>query len=507
MVPLGDIARRAVLLSALPALACAGHSLRAADPNHVLSFPRDHAAHDAQTEWWHFHGHVIGANGRAYDWFLAFIKQHTDLDSVLGIPVHAFVDPFQVAFFVVTDRTAQTFFVRERHNFPDTWAAHADSTRLDVRHNDWSAVQADDGDILVEASSLGNGLRLRLRAEKPPSLIGSDGYLYVPPRSSTHYYSLPRMTAIGQIDIDGATVDVSGTGWFKHQWGFMYDERLTGWVWFGVQLTNGVELEIAVIQDQDRNLAEGGFATIRERDGRLTQHQIRTVTIAETGDTWRSPRTGAVYPIGFRVGLPGRGSLTLKASVPHQEMVVFPANLWAGTMEVTGAFDGERVGGNAFVEVVGIDEPFGRSLLASGKPEELPPDPPGRPIVFASAVTSTRGATALEPIAPSAMPARDHQPPEPAALELYASRCAVCHGSAGRGDGALSSALRPKPRDLTAPTWHRSISDSELARVIVQGGPAIGLSPLMPAHPDLAQREADLSALVQLIRSFAAEAR
>lgn len=33
--------------------------------------------------------------------------------------------------------------------------------------------------------------------------------------------------------------------------------------------------------------------------------------------------------------------------------------------------------------------------------------------------------------------------------ELYASYCAACHGTSGRGDGPAAAALRPRPSDLT----------------------------------------------------------
>ena len=51
-------------------------------------------------------------------------------------------------------------------------------------------------------------------------------------------------------------------------------------------------------------------------------------------------------------------------------MVVFPANLWAGGLEVEGVFDDKPVTGDCFAEIVGLDEPFGRSLLSSGRPKK-----------------------------------------------------------------------------------------------------------------------------------------
>ena len=116
----------AALLLILAVGACTRHVLREADPARGVQLPADHAGHgDAQTEWWHFHGHLADEAGRRYDWFLGFIKQHTDHDSVLLLPVRWFVDPFHVAYFIVTDRQTGKVHVREKHAFPDTWDASA----------------------------------------------------------------------------------------------------------------------------------------------------------------------------------------------------------------------------------------------------------------------------------------------------------------------------------------------------------------------------------------------
>jgi hypothetical protein len=94
------------------------------------------------------------------------------------------------------------------------------------------------------------------------------------------------------------------------------------------------------------------------------------IELHETGETWRSPRTDTVYPTSWAIWIPQRNAaLSLKAVAPAQEMVVFPANLWAGTLDARGTFDGQEVTGNCFAEVVGLDEPFGRDLVRTGRPD------------------------------------------------------------------------------------------------------------------------------------------
>ncbi|MBF8260689.1 MAG: exported protein of unknown function [candidate division NC10 bacterium] len=60
-------------------------------------------------------------------------------------------------------------------------------------------------------------------------------------------------------------------------------------------------------------------------------------------------------------------------------------------------------------------------------------------------------------------------------------RCSACHGESGIGDGPAAVALNPKPRNYTDCAVMSKKSDAELFKVIKEGGPAAGLSPLMVA--------------------------
>lgn len=60
-------------------------------------------------------------------------------------------------------------------------------------------------------------------------------------------------------------------------------------------------------------------------------------------------------------------------------------------------------------------------------------------------------------------------------------RCSACHGDSGKGDGPAAAALNPKPRNYTDCKDMGKRSDAELFKAIKEGGPAVGLSPLMVA--------------------------
>ncbi len=195
----------------------------------------------------------------------------------------------------------------------------------------------------------------------------------------------------------------------------------------------------------------------------------------------------------------------------HQEMVVFPANLWAGGLTVEGVFDDQPVTGDCFTEMVGVDEPFGRSLLHTGRPRRW------------EMVQPRDGVDDVDPLAPPAggvvvdagPPVAVESPPPPdapaasstetaAAAETYRLRCAPCHGPDGRGHGPAAPALDPPPRDFSQAAWQAGITDDQIARAILEGGSAIGRSPAMPANPDLVGEPATVEALRQMIRAFGA---
>jgi cytochrome c551/c552 len=88
------------------------------------------------------------------------------------------------------------------------------------------------------------------------------------------------------------------------------------------------------------------------------------------------------------------------------------------------------------------------------------------------------------------------------AKQIATNRCAMCHGTAGKGDGPTSATLNPKPRDFSSKDWQKSMSDGQIRTVILQGGVGVGKSPLMPPNPDLADKPAVVEELVKIVRAY-----
>ena len=118
------------------------------------------------------------------------------------------------------------------------------------------------------------------------------------------------------------------------------------------------------------------------------------------------------------------------------------------------------------------------------------------------AATATPVATAPEASAPAASAPAVSQAAMDEANKLFDTRCAACHGASGKGDGPAGVALPTHPADYTSAAFQASVTDAEIEKAIVQGGAAVGKSPLMVPNPDLASKPEVVAALRMKVRSF-----
>jgi mono/diheme cytochrome c family protein len=84
--------------------------------------------------------------------------------------------------------------------------------------------------------------------------------------------------------------------------------------------------------------------------------------------------------------------------------------------------------------------------------------------------------------------------------KIFQTRCFVCHGRGGKGDGPSATGLAEKPQDLTDANWQRGTTDDRIRSVIQGGGAAIGKTGAMPPNPDLTQEQ--IQGLVAFVRSL-----
>ena len=91
-------------------------------------------------------------------------------------------------------------------------------------------------------------------------------------------------------------------------------------------------------------------------DGSVTHLANDAFTVTTTG-TWTSIHTGATYPAGWQVPIPGQGlSIALQSTVPDQELDTRASTgviYWEGSQHVSATSDGQFVRGQGYVELTG----------------------------------------------------------------------------------------------------------------------------------------------------------
>jgi len=149
---------------------------------------------------------------------------------------------------------------------------------------------------------------------------------------------------------------VAGQAWLDHEWsGEILAAEAVGWDWLGIDLDSGAKLMLFQIRDKQSGKLWAG-ATLREATGRKRPISSESVTFQPLG-RWRSPRTGAEYPVGMRVRA-GAVELDLQPLMDDQELdsrAITGAIYWEGA--VTAVQDGSPVG-RGYLELTGYHRPL-----------------------------------------------------------------------------------------------------------------------------------------------------
>lgn len=312
-----------------------------ATPSRPVQVPADHVAHPAyRLEWWYYTGNLTSDDGRAYGFQATFFR--VGIDRTPTNPSTFAVRDLYMAHVAVTD------VVGRRHHFADrinragvSWAgAHTD--RYEVWNENWRATLDEHGRHHVTADAGAFAIELTLAPGKPPVLQGDRGYSRKgqDPGNASHYYSLTRMPTTGTLRLGTRTWRVRGNGWMDHEFGTSALEPGTrGWDWFALQLADGRELMLYRLRQDDGRAGPFSSGTLVDGDGQTLHLDVSDFSLEPTR-TWRSPESGATYPVAWDVRVPKAG-LTLKvdAVVDAQELRTRRSTnvtYWEGAVRVAG---------------------------------------------------------------------------------------------------------------------------------------------------------------------------
>ena len=312
-----------------------------------IEFPRDESPHRNRLEWWYYNGHLADARGDRYGFH--FVVFQTRQQGLVTYIAHA----------AVTDLSRATRLQSVRVDLNEQ-PQPDDGFALDVAG--WT-LGGVTGEHAFTASTDTFGLDVRVTAVKSAAIHDEDGFLQGPDGEGwTYYYSWPRMSLTGTLNIRGEDLPVTGEAWMDHQWGdFDVPAYPAGWEWFGVQFEDGSEFMLGVARDAEGAVALTGSAgSLIRPDGTIQNVPADRITV-ETLGTWTSPHTATEYPSGWRISVPDHGlDVTLTPAAEDQEFNLgVPAGTayWEGLVFADATLDGAAVRGVGYAELFGFFNP------------------------------------------------------------------------------------------------------------------------------------------------------
>jgi predicted secreted hydrolase len=326
-------------------------------PGYDFAFPRDHGSHpEYRTEWWYFTGHLRTESGKRYGFEVTFFRVGVARPDTPPATRWDLRD-LSPAHFAVTDVAANDFRYDQKLNRSSPFTANAATGKLDVFNEGWRATTLPDGSWRVIASNGRDAVDLIMTSRKPPAIHGENGVSVKGSGvgNASHYYSMTRLEVRGSVDGQRCR----GLAWMDHEFGSsQLRENQQGWDWFSIQLDNDSELMLYQIRRGDGSPDPASSGSLMTSDGEVIHLRREDVQVATAG-RWRSPKSGATYPMGWRITVPKFGiRLTLQPLMRNQELITRGSTgvtYWEGAVDVSGSFREVATSGKGYVEMTGYD--------------------------------------------------------------------------------------------------------------------------------------------------------
>ena len=340
---------------------------KALEPRH-FTFPSDHGSHPQfKTEWWYVTGQMSTDKGREFGFqFTIFrhgIKENLPQNSINPNPWQ--VRDLFILHCGLSDIENQRFLSHQDisragpglagalENNMETWLKGSRIAWNEKKRMLELTVKAPDYEIFLE-----------LQPAYPPILNGNSGLSAKGPEpgQASYYYSWPRLAAKGILKLSGESFAVNGLSWLDREFATnQLDEEQVGWDWFALHFDDGSALMLYRMRLKDGSQDRSSSGTWVFPDG-SAQHLTNQDFKLDPGKVWKSPKSGADYPVNWKIELkkPTTMEFTISPLILNQEMKTANtalANYWEGAVKVEG-FDGakRKLKGRGYLEMTGYDQ-------------------------------------------------------------------------------------------------------------------------------------------------------
>ena len=288
------------LFSAAPALA-GPPAFSSVVPGKSLNFPRDFGAHpDFRTEWWYATGWLQTPDGKPIGFQVTFFRSATEHDA--NNPSRFAPKQLIVAHAALSDPALGKLVHDQKIARAGFGLAKASEATTNLKLHQWTMRREADGRYQIAIPARDFTLSLTLKPTQPVLLQGEQGYSRKGPEAgqASYYYSEPQLKVSGQITRKGKAMTVNGNAWLDHEWSStVLDPRAVGWDWVGANLDDGSALMAFRIRTADGQ-ALWQHATLRDAAGQQRHFSADAIRFTPQRE-WRSPRTGARYPVAMQI--------------------------------------------------------------------------------------------------------------------------------------------------------------------------------------------------------------
>jgi predicted secreted hydrolase len=323
-------------------------------------FPRDHGAHpNFKTEWWYFTGNLHDAAQRKFGYQLTLFRQGIQFTPAQRESKWAVRDIY-FGHFTISDLAPGEFHVAERVSRGALGEAKTATDRMDVALGPWTIRQGGANEqVHLVAREPDMALDFEEQPLKPLVLEGVGGLSRKADGAgeASYYYSYPRLATTGRLRVGEKTYDVTGLSWFDHEFSTSsLGKNQVGWDWFCIQLDDREEIMLYAMRDKSGAIDPVSEGTWVKADGTSERILPGSFSIEKKG-VWRSPRSGAVYPAGWRIVVPGhRADLAVTPAMADQELRLTKMgalDYWEGACSIEGSIANAPVRGVGYTELTG----------------------------------------------------------------------------------------------------------------------------------------------------------
>ncbi len=334
-------------------------------------FPQDFGAHeDYQTEWWYYTGNLETAEGRPFGFQLTFFRQALTPPAPDERPIAPSSNwrsqQVYSAHFTVSDIADRHFYPYERFSRGNVDLAGVTASPYQVWLEDWSANEVEPGKVRLQAQT--SDVALDLVVEQTlPVLQGDRGFSVkgLEPGNASYYYSLVQQPTTGSVTVGGEIYEVTGLTWKDHEYSTSsLGAGTVGWDWFSMQFDNGSALMLYLLRHDDGTLESTSAGTYIAATGETEPLNAQDWQV-KVLDTWKSIKSGAVYPAKWTIAIPKLNiMLQAKPLMPNQELNTSTATYWEGAVAFEGSSKNQPIRGKGYVELTGYADRLDALLSA-----------------------------------------------------------------------------------------------------------------------------------------------